>query len=269
MMNPCRGTARLRFDPPAGRRALRGLAAAVVLTLASPTFAGSLAPGTPMLAQGTRVLVAPLDLELFELGAGGVLEPRADWTATAREQMGLALAQFADQLGFEPLRLGEDEADGYAEALNLHAAVAASIELHHAIGGAWALPAKHGELDWSFGPLFAALERDSGARYLLVTRLRDSYASAGRKVAKVALALLGVGIPAGAQVGYATLIDVRSGRVVWFNRLVSGNNDLRNADDAFESVDELLEDFPVAERTEAQEEEWERRRQAREQGGET
>lgn len=41
--------------------------------------------------------------------------------------------------------------------------------------------------------------------------MRDSYASAEHKAAMVALALFGVGIPGGFQVGYASLVDLRSG----------------------------------------------------------
>ena len=35
----------------------------------------------------------------------------------------------------------------------------------------------------------------------------------------VALAILGVGLTGGSQVGYASLIDLDSGRVLWFNRI--------------------------------------------------
>lgn len=40
-----------------------------------------LAPGFDALPADAKVIVAPLDVELFSISAGGVLEPRADWTA--------------------------------------------------------------------------------------------------------------------------------------------------------------------------------------------
>ena len=35
------------------------------------------------------------------------------------------------------------------------------------------------------------------------------------------MALLGVGLAGGSQTGYASLVDLRTGRVVWFNNLAS------------------------------------------------
>jgi hypothetical protein len=61
----------------------------------------------------------------------------------------------------------------------------------------------------------------------------------------IGLALLGIGVAGGAQVGYASLIDLNSGQVVWFNRLARASGDLREAEKAAETVDTLLADFPV------------------------
>ncbi len=60
----------------------------------------------------------------------------------------------------------------------------------------------------------------------------------------VALALFGVGVPGGSQVGYASLVDLNSGQVLWFNRLLRASGDLREAEKAAETLDALLERFP-------------------------
>ncbi|WP_204315460.1 hypothetical protein, partial [Stenotrophomonas maltophilia] len=70
------------------------------------------------------------------------------------------------------------------------------------------------------------------------------YASAERKLAMVGLALLGVGLTGGMQMGYASLVDLNSGKVLWFNRLARGSGDLREAKEAAESIDVLLTGFP-------------------------
>ena len=57
-------------------------------------------------------------------------------------------------------------------------------------------------------------------------------------------ALLGVGLSGGFQVGYASLVDLTTGRVVWFNRLLRGSGHLRELDKARESCDALLDSFP-------------------------
>ena len=228
-------------------RCLTGIALAVMLLLAGPAASAAdkfLAPGFSTLQPTARLLVIPLDVELFELGAGGVAEPKADWTAAARQHMTTALSAFGGRLNVSITHLGEDQADAHAEALSLHAAVAESIALHHGLGGVWALPTKNGVLDWSFGNSFADLQASSGSAYALFTWVRDSYASGGRKAAMVALAMLGVGVSGGIQIAYATLVDLRTGRVVWFNHLARGTGDLREAKPAGETVEALLRGFP-------------------------
>jgi hypothetical protein len=48
----------------------------------------------------------------------------------------------------------------------------------------------------------------------------------------------------GEQVGYASLVDLNTGRVVWFNQLNRMSGDLRNPAPAVETVEALLKDFP-------------------------
>jgi len=218
-----------------------------VLLLGSLTATAAdkfLAPGFTSIPASSDLLLIPLDVELFELGAGGVAEPKADWTAAAGKHMNTALEAFGARLGLKLSHLDEDEADSHAEALSLHAAVAQSISLHHGMAGTWALPTKAGQLDWSFGDAFADLQRATGADYALFTWARDSYASGGRKAAMVALALIGVGVSGGIQIAYATLVDLHTGRVVWFNQLARGTGDLREATPAAETVETLLRGFP-------------------------
>ena len=60
----------------------------------------------------------------------------------------------------------------------------------------------------------------------------------------VALALLGAISLGGEQVGYASLVDLNTGRVVWFNKLDRLWGDLREPEAAVETVDALLKGFP-------------------------
>lgn len=204
----------------------------------------NLAPGFTHLTKSAQVLVMPVDVELFSMSAGGVNEPRADWTSAAHGFMRSALATKAAHLGLKTQQMEEHAADEFAEPIALHAAVAGSIALHHSLGGGWALPTKEGKLDWSFGDAMKPLQAKTGARYGLFVWVRDSYASAERKLAMVGLALLGVGVPGGAQVGYASLVDLHTGQVLWFNRLARSSGDLREAQSAGESIEALLAGFP-------------------------
>lgn len=205
----------------------------------------NLAPGFTQLSKQAKVVIMPVDVELFSLSAGGTAEPKADWTAAAQQHMTAAMTQKAAKLGLATTTMDEHAADEFAEQVGLHAAVAGSIALHHSLGGGWALPTKEGRLDWSFDDSMKPLQAKTGARYGLFVWVRDSYASAERKAAMVAMALLGVAVSGGIQVGYASLVDLDSGKVLWFNRLARGTGDLRESASAVESIDVLLAGFPA------------------------
>ena len=58
-------------------------------------------------------------------------------------------------------------------------------------------------------------------------------------------ALLGVGVQGGSQVGFASLVDLNSGNVVWFNRLARAEGDLRKPAKAQDAIDHLLDEIPL------------------------
>lgn len=211
-----------------------------------PAWAQSknLAPGFASIPKGSTLLLMPLDVELFSLSAGGITEPRADWTQSANAHMHSALNGRFVELGLSKRELSEADADDFAEVSALHAAVARSIALHHVQGGDLALPTKQGKLDWSLGDAVQPIRDRSGADYGLFVWVRDSYASAERKLTMFALAVLGVGVGGGFQTGYASLVDLKNGQVMWFNRLLRATGDLREAEPAKETMRILLNGFP-------------------------
>lgn len=228
-------------------RTTRAIGAALLLLLAiPPALADSrnLAPGFSKIPDGATLLLMPPDVELFSISAGGVPEPKADWTEAANGFIQKALDQKSAGMGLKVKGLSDAEADDLAEINSLHAAVARSIALHHIQGGNLALPTKNSQLDWSLGNAVKPLRDRSGADYALFIWVRDSYATAERKAAMFALALLGVGVAGGIQTGYASLVDLHSGKVMWFNRLLRGTGDLRDAVSAGETMKELLAQFP-------------------------
>jgi hypothetical protein len=204
----------------------------------------NLAPGFSTLPKGATVAIMPADIELFSISGGGVLEPKADWTEAANRHFKAALLAKKERLGLRTVEIADKDADELAEVNTLHAAVARSIDMHHF--GPLSLPTKEGKLDWSLAEAVQPVKKATGADYALFSWVRDSYASAERKAAMIGLALLGVGIPLGSQVGYASLVDLNSGQVVWFNRMMRGTGDLREAQPAAETVDALLSAFPAS-----------------------
>lgn len=220
----------------------------VCLGATATTFAQSqsknLAPGFSFIPKNATVLIMPPDVELFSISGGGVYEPKADWTSAAHQHLHAAVSRTAGELGLHAKECQESDADEYAEISALHAAVARSIAFHHLGIGGFSLPTKAGLLDWSLGDAVKVIREKSSADYALFIWIRDSYASSERKAAMVALALLGVGVVGGMQIGYASLVDLNDGRIVWFNRLARSSGDLREEGTAAETVKTLFEKFP-------------------------
>jgi hypothetical protein len=227
------------------------LCVALLVALVMPHFAfaqgtaqsKNLAPGFTTLPKGSKVVIMPTDIELFSISGGGVAEPKADWTESASKHFREALLAKKQALGLSSIELQEKDADELADINALHGAVARSISMHHF--GMFALPTKEGKLDWSMGENVQAIHKVTGADYALFSWVRDSYASAERKAAMIALAIVGIGVSGGFQTGYASLVDLKTGRVLWFNQIFRGSGDLREAAAAAETLDSLLDKFHV------------------------
>lgn len=231
-------------------RWLQAAALLVVLAIGSGCASTSVrsardTSGQPIALSGNVVLIEP-DIELSEVGAGGMGEPRKEWTEAARRLYPQAAR---DALGRHGIGMAPDlvlPADAgpdnrLRQLTLLSQAVSMSILQYSRSSGQGPLRNKHGKFDWSLGPGVQDLRQATGADYGLFTYIRDSYASGGRQAMRVAgLLLLGGDIGGGMQVGVASLVDLRTGQVVWHNLLVDQTGDLRNLAGARETADDLL-----------------------------
>ncbi len=136
------------------------------------------------------------------------------------------------------------------ELERLHETVGRSIKLHKYTPGG-DLPTKKGALDWTLGELAVEYGKSSGYDYALFLYATDSFSSGGRKALQ-AMAFLGcaVGVcllpPGGSQQAFVSLVDLRSGKVVWFNNLFSEVGDIRTEEGADELVHRLLDSMSSA-----------------------
>jgi hypothetical protein len=198
--------------------------------------------------QSVSVLLMPVDIELSALTAGGVSEVRADWTETAKrlvsEALARQLAQHGDKLlGYEePADPAQFQLDN--QLIKLHGVVGKTIFIYDLVPAATP-PTRQGSFDWSLGSEVSRLRETSGADYGLFVYIRDSYATAGRKALIVTSALFGFGVAGGSQIGFCTLVDLRDGNIVWFNRVAKQTGDLRTPDAADVAVRELLAGIPL------------------------
>ncbi|WP_300974567.1 hypothetical protein [Sphingomonas sp. LHG3406-1] len=205
-----------------------------------------------------KLLVMRPDVSVGSVKAGGLTEQRADWTEAARTNLIAALrAQQGNRGGRTTILERRDSlpgvpADTVAELERLHNAVGSSIALHKFLGAD--LPTKRGRgLDYTLGSDAVRLGQATGYDYALFLHAEDSFADSGR----VAMQVLGIAgcfvgfcapnIGGGGQSAYASLVDLRTGEVVWFNVLQAGTQvagikmgDIRKPEGAAQLVDRLL-----------------------------
>lgn len=194
-----------------------------------------------------KILVFRPDVSVGAQSTGGMNEPNAEWTAQAREFLGAALATAQQQRSNELVMMPELEGDGtalLADYRGLFRAVANSVVSHKLF--AWnRLPTKRADFNWTLGSDISKLRDLGGCDYGLFIYTQDSYGSAGRKALQIFGALMGAGITSGVHIGYAGLVDLRTGELVWINADVKMGGDVREADGAAKRIGQLLEDFPT------------------------
>ena len=205
-----------------------------------------------------KLLVLRPDVTVGSLTTGGMVEPRADWTDQARRSIVDALrAQQASRGGNLTIIERRNQLAGVteqelADVERLNFAVDQSIVEHKYLGDY--LPTKRGKgLDWTLGTDAVRLGQKTGYDYALFLHAEDEVASGGR----VALGVLGLAgcfigfcapnVGGQQQLDYASLVDLKTGEVVWFNVVSAGSEipgikfgDLRTPQGAAQMVERLL-----------------------------
>jgi hypothetical protein len=196
--------------------------------------------------QQVTIAVFRPDVHVGSLTAGGVDEPNADWTAEARKLIGDALQRNGNmaeaKFAFPEEPAGDDGAY-LAEYRSLFRAVADAIMIHKLFPGN-RLPTKKEAFDWTLGAGAQRLRELGGSDYALFLFTHDAYGTSGRKTAQILGAMLGAYVPAGIHIGYAGLVDLRTGDVVWFNADPQMGGDVRTVEGADKRVGQLLAGLP-------------------------
>lgn len=204
-----------------------------------------------------KVVVFRPDVQVGSMRVGGLDDANADWTQTARTNIQKSMEAAGEVRDYHVKFLGDaDGADG--DLLNdyrgLFEAVAAEAFQHSLTGNHLptklapkvASEAKEYRLDWTLGDQAQRLKSVTGGDYALFFVTHDAYGDAGRKVAQLLMAgLLRTYMPAGIHIGYAGLVDLADGRIVWLNFNPVMGGDVRTADGADKRVRELLAGFPA------------------------
>lgn len=217
-----------------------GQAAAQDKSATKPGF--SLAPGTAKI-----VLMRPT-IKVGAQSTGGMFEPNADWTAQGRENLGRAITAAQSKLG-NTVVVYEEPVAGSAAASEYQAlftAVAHSVMNYQLFPGN-RLPTKKrkGQFEWGLGPDIGKVVGLQDADYALFIYNEDQFGSTGRKVAQAfALLAVGVYIKSGLHTGYAGLVDLKTGDLVWLNADASMGGDPRTPEGAAIRAEQLFKGFP-------------------------
>lgn len=228
----------------------------VFLTLASPVIAQertAIKQGFELnSASNKKILVFRPAVSVGAQSTGGLFEPNAEWTETAKTNINRALSDLQKNLGNQiidaPESFGTD-AQNLQEHMALFAAVSQSvIQYQFFVGNRLPTKKRDNKADvfqWSLGAGVAKLPGAADADFGLFIYNKDAYGSTGRKLLQIA-ALLGPGIAvkSGEHKGFAGLIDLKTGDLLWLNADGAMGGDVREADGAQKRVGQLLEEFP-------------------------
>jgi hypothetical protein len=199
-----------------------------------------------------KILVFRPTVRVGAQSTGGLFEPNAQWTDDARKNLSTSLSAKQSKLGNETIFASEpvgEDAIALQEHMALFAAVADSVMQYQFFAGN-RLPTKKRDnkkdvFDWSLGKTVSTLPGASDADYGLFIYNEDAFGSTGRKLLQV-VALLGPGISvkSGEHKGYAGLVDLKTGDLLWLNADGAMGGDVRDAVGAEKRVAQLLEGFP-------------------------
>ena len=226
-------------------------AAALCLFTATTGFAQEKSgnkPGFTLRPGSTKILLIRPTIRVGAQSTGGMFEPNADWTAQARDNLGAALDVAQRQLGNQVIVAEEQigpAAATFAGYRSLFSVLADSvIEYQFFPGNRLPTKKRKGSFEWTMGPGVAEIAKGTGCDYALFIFDEDQYGSTGRKFLQVFAALAYVPIKVGEHRGYAGLVDLHSGDLVWLNADQQMGGDVRTVEGAQKRVRQLLENFP-------------------------
>ena len=230
---------------------VRAAVMAFVVMLATPALSQEktgIKPGFTLKPGTARIVLMRPSIKVGAQSTGGMFEPNADWTAQARDNLDKALEAAQAKLGNSVVAY-DDATPGDPVILNQYRSLFSSlagsvIEYQFFRGNRLPTKKRKDQFDWSIGPDIAQLPGLRNADYVLFVTTEDHYGSTGRKILQIAAALGGVSVKSGVHKGYAGLIEVKTGQLVWLNADYAMGGDVRTPDGAIKRVSQLLEGFP-------------------------
>lgn len=235
-----------------------GLLVAALFLVAGTAHAGSLLKDGFSFPEGQSITIVVFrpDVQVGTLRSTGQDEPNVEWTETARTNITGEMKSQAAAMGLKLEFLSDFQgvdAELFDSYRALFVAVSSSVTQHGLFGDHLPTkleprtpenPSKRWRFDWTLGPGMSRFADVTGADYGLFFYTHDAYGSAGRKTAMIFAAMWGVAVASGVHEGYAALVNLRTGDIVWFNSDIAMGGDPRDAAGATKRVGQLLAGFP-------------------------
>ena len=204
-----------------------------------------------------KLTLLPPRVDVFEIGAGGVLEKIDDWSESGVRNV---LKAFESELGqrngvqlssLDTAQLPDELKVELEQTQLLFDAVSASVALHVYGQEPLRFDDKKTNFQYSLGAETAKLAT-TGADAFVIVKGIDQISSPGRQAVQlgtmIAAAVVGIAVvpQGGITAMNAALVDARSGDILWYVSLRSpGGHDLRDPASVSAFVKNLLTGFPI------------------------
>lgn len=235
-----------------GFRAVGALRVAILSAcLAVPTICAAKAakePPTPT-EPPLKVLVLPVDFDVLEMSASGIVEPVPAETVQAEEALsGATLRVLRHTKRFMIIDMpvmSDAEKEVLKEHMALYKLTAFNAAQMIRLGGpAW--KAKKENFDYSIGDGLKFLVERSGADAAVVVAGAQLNSSGGRVAMFILLAAAGVAIPLGGAQGSAGIVDLNTGNIQWLEERSGTKGDIKDKKGAEQTMMNMIGGYPAS-----------------------
>ena len=191
-----------------------------------------------------KILLMPIDIEICEITLAGMCEPNAIWTENSKKNI---------IVGFEEILKERNAIMNKFDKTLSSIKMTQLVKLHNQVGheiisneyGQLKLPTKK-NFDWTIGRKANLLKTKYNSDYAIFIFFRDQYSSGERKIYSILTAVLFPGvIPiGGTQIAFASLVDLKTGKIMWFNGFYRSFGDVRDLEGAKATLNVIFEKFP-------------------------
>ena len=191
-----------------------------------------------------QILLMPVDIEICELTIAGMCEPSASWTQSSKENIIISFEEILNTRNAILKKYNKNKQnDEIIQLIKLHTQIGQEIINNEY--GTFELPTKK-EFNWTLGKKVKLLKQKNNSDYAIFIFFRDQYSSTERVIYSIITAVLFPGIIpiGGSQIAFASLVDLNNGEITWFNGYYRSFGDVRDLENARNTVNKLFEEFP-------------------------